>query len=427
MPTMPGRDLTREEITAALPSEGLFQGKEWLTSPRPLVLPKKQVKALKKLGHPLAMFLRACDRVYRASAAEKRPRWIADLLNAGKPEWIVEAALKSARAEEIPRVIRPDLLLTADGWKVSEIDSLPGGIGLTAWLSRVYGDAGWDVLGEKNGMLDAFSELVPEGGRVIISDESADYRPEMNWLTRQLGSRTVERAEEAGENGAATYRFFELFDWQNIPAAKELAASDKVTPVMKHHLEEKLWLALFKTPSLKTVWQEELRGSHLKILNSVVPQGWVIDSTPLPPHASIPHLNVSSWNDVADFSQKEREIVVKVSGFSEEAWGSRGVYMGHDLSGEEWKNVLTRAQDETSSQPWIAQEFQHGEVIEHPYYDSEGRERIMEGRVRVCPYFFVTDEGRTELAGCLATIVPKDKKKIHGMRDGILVPCVAEA
>jgi len=28
------------------------------------------------------------------------------------------------------------------------------------------------------------------------------------------------------------------------------------------------------------------------------------------------------------------------------------------------------------------------------------------------------------LGGCLATIVPADKKKIHGMRDGILVPCM---
>jgi hypothetical protein len=29
----------------------------------------------------------------------------------------------------------------------------------------------------------------------------------------------------------------------------------------------------------------------------------------------------------------------------------------------------------------------------------------------------------TKLAGVLATIVPADKKIIHGMRDGILVPC----
>ena len=48
----------------------------------------------------------------------------------------------------------------------------------------------------------------------------------------------------------------------------------------------------------------------------------------------------------------------------------------------------------------------------------------MEGRVRLCPYYFVNDAGKTAMGGCLAAIVPADKKKIHGMRDAILVPVV---
>jgi hypothetical protein len=47
----------------------------------------------------------------------------------------------------------------------------------------------------------------------------------------------------------------------------------------------------------------------------------------------------------------------------------------------------------------------------------------MEGRARLCPYFFTDSEGKSKFAGCLATIVPADKKKIHGMSDSILVPC----
>jgi hypothetical protein len=45
----------------------------------------------------------------------------------------------------------------------------------------------------------------------------------------------------------------------------------------------------------------------------------------------------------------------------------------------------------------------------------------MKGRVRLCPYYFVT-EGRVALRGALATIVPADKKLLHGMRDAILAP-----
>jgi len=50
----------------------------------------------------------------------------------------------------------------------------------------------------------------------------------------------------------------------------------------------------------------------------------------------------------------------------------------------------------------------------------------MRGRARLCPYFFADRDGRTSFGGCLATIVPADKKKIHGMKDGILVPCCLE-
>jgi hypothetical protein len=46
----------------------------------------------------------------------------------------------------------------------------------------------------------------------------------------------------------------------------------------------------------------------------------------------------------------------------------------------------------------------------------------MNGRVRLCPYYFVAgDDAR--LGGVLATICPQDKKIIHGMADAIMAPC----
>ena len=54
----------------------------------------------------------------------------------------------------------------------------------------------------------------------------------------------------------------------------------------------------------------------------------------------------------------------------------------------------------------------------------------MKGRVRLCPYYFVSGEGdaaRPQLGGVLATIDPADKKIIHGMTDAILAPCAKQA
>jgi hypothetical protein len=70
------------------------------------------------------------------------------------------------------------------------------------------------------------------------------------------------------------------------------------------------------------------------------------------------------------------------------------------------------------------QQFREARRITHPVFREAGSIEMMEGRARICPYFFVDEDGKTRLGGCLATIVPADKKKIHGMSDGVLVPCV---
>ena len=421
--------LNLEDLKGAAPKGGLFADREWIWSPEPFQLSKAQKKTLMRLGRPLHRFQAACDEIYRLSRQGRRPEWIAQILDAGKPDWLVEHQNLESQRGLTPRVIRPDLLLTEEGFSASELDGVPGGIGTLAWLSQTYAAAGFEIFGGAKGMLEGFASLFKDGADILVSQESGDYRPEMEWLAQELGEGfQVHEAESwsATESGKGEiYRFFELFDWESIPAIRELAEGGKVTPPFKPHFEEKLWLALFWTPSLRKIWEKELRGSHLQVLKKMIPIGWPVDPREIPPHAALPRLNVSSWDEVGEFSQKERRLVLKVSGFSELAWGSRGVTIGHDVSSAEWQAGLKRAQEEFMSQTWMVQEFQETRVIEHPYFDPEtGERRVMEGRVRLCPYYFLNREGETKLGGCLATIVPADKKKIHGMRDGILVPCV---
>ncbi len=382
------------------------------------------------LGHPLARFQQACDTLYRRSAAGKLPAWLADLLDGGKPEWLTRIQREPATAGQFPRVIRPDLILTETGFSLTELDSVPGGIGVAAWLAQMYSKAGFEVLGGPQGMIEGFRSLLPEGGTVLVSDEAADYRPEMAWLTAQLGAEwTVTAAEEYEPDGRPLYRFFELFDWESIPCARQLAEESalgktEITPPFKPHLEDKLWLALLWSPALRTLWTQHLRGNHLKRLQELVPFGWVLDPTPLPPHAALPRLDAHSWDEVAAFSQKDRQLVLKVSGFHETAWGSRGVFIGHDMPGQEWAERLRTALDQAAVQPWILQEFREGRKFTHPVFREDGSVELMQGRARLCPYFFTDSSGTTRFGGCLATIVPADKKKIHGMSDGVLVPCI---
>ena len=426
-----------DAIRAAFPEGGLFGAGDagWRWSPEPLRLPKALVRRLERLGHPLARFQAACGEIYRRSAHGSLEAWLAELLDTGKPTWLVEVQRSGGLAGQRPRVIRPDLIWTGEGLALTELDSVPGGIGIAAWLAEVYGGAGFEVLGGREGMLDGFASVLPEGGEVLVSEESADYRPEFDWFVGRLNERRraegwgVRAAEDWNGETAPVYRFFELFDWEAIPGARRMAGMSAtgelaVTPPFKPHFEEKLWLALLWSPALARVWRESMRGAHLRQLREVVPFGWVVDPTPLPPHAALPRLDVHTWEEVGDFSQKQRRLVLKISGFHELAWGSRGVFVGHDLSAEEWRERLHTALADHDTQPWMLQEFHEGRLVTHPVYDEEGRVEMTTGRVRLCPYYFTDAGGGTTLRGCLATLVPADKKKIHGMRDGVLLPCV---
>jgi len=429
-----------DAIRDALPSEGLFAFKDWLISPDAFPISEKFASELEQLGHRLFVFQRACNQLYQLSVRGKQPAWIAQYLDAGKPAELVELSRQKVFREELPRVIRPDLILTEKSYIIAEIDSVPGGIGLTGWLNRTYSALGQDVIGGEEGMLDGFQKVLPNGGDILVSEESATYRPEMEWLAAQLNLHRTSNLEHPtskwrvvpAENyepqpGRDVYRFFELFDLPNIPKIEVLlrsAAEGKVrlTPPLKPFLEEKMWFALFWLKPLRQFWRRELGDKYFLKLRQVIPYTWLLDPMPLPQHAVIPRLEIHNWREAAKFSQKERDLLLKVSGFSPLSWGSRGVALGADLPHSEWEKRIDHALANFAIQPTILQQFHKGSLFEHPYYDGEsGEVRPMKGRIRLCPYYFVEDD-RIKLRGALTTIVPADKKLIHGMRDGIMVP-----
>ena len=138
-------------------------------------------------------------------------------------------------------------------------------------------------------------------------------------------------------------------------------------------------------------------------------------------------LEINDWRELGKFSQRQRELILKISGYSEVAWGSRGVDLAQDLSHQEWQRAIDRALERFRANPMLLQRFHKGRLVEQPYLDpATGEIATMRGRVRLCPYYFLTD-GKAQLRGVLATVCPPDKKLLHGMKDAVIVPArVAE-
>jgi len=486
-------DLPFESIRAALSGQSLFEDKTWQLSPTAWPVSKDQLAQLEAIGEACVEFHQALETLYLRSAAGKNllrnkpllAPWVADYLDRGKPAELIAHARDPKNRGAFPAVLRPDLLLTDDGWALTELDSVPGGIGLTAFLNRLYegrpsaalrapegkdGSAGAEgtarhsggaILGDGDAMITNFyaalAALRPDARNpfiaLVVSDEAATYRPEMQWLAAQLqlqgkrvfcmrpedifplGSQLCFDADGNPEKIDIIYRFFELFDLANVRTAKFIfeawsAGEVAITPPMRPFQEEKLTLALFHHHLLQEFWVEALSGRALKLLRALIPPSWVMDPAPLPPGAVLDAPRaagraLSDWRELAGATQKERELILKISGYHETAWGARSVILGSDCSREEWQEGINHAVELAPTNLHLLQVYKKPRRVKHRVYGREAPHAAhdVDGRLRLCPYYFVTG-GKVKLSGALATFCPPDKKIIHGMQDAALLPSI---
>jgi len=514
--------LAFDTLQSALTATPMFEAKTWQLSPEAWPLTTEQLKQLEEIGAACHEFHQALEALYLRAVAGKNllrnkpllAPWVADYLDRGKPRRLIEHARDPKNRGAMPTVLRPDLLLTDEGFVLTELDSVPGGIGLTAFLNRLYergggtpptsssgagrvpspGDQG--VLGGDDAMIRNFyaalSGLRPAQRNpliaIVVSDEAATYRPEMEWLARQLqleGKRVfclkpedlfpLENAlffdvEGNPEKIDIIYRFFELFDLENLRTQRFIfeawqAGELAIAPPMRPFQEEKLSLALFHHHLLQDYWAEALSAKAGKLLRTLIPPSWIIDPTPLPPGAVLdgPRAGgraLNDWRDLGNASQKERDLIIKISGYHETAWGARSVVLGSDCSREEWQQGVERAIELAPTNLHVLQVYKKPRRLQHAIYEERGPGAAADspvniapgagdsagettpsagasakaeapakvealakaGRLRLCPYYFIVD-GRPRLSGALATFCPPDKKIIHGMQDAALLPC----
>src|SRR6185369_1580868 len=155
--------LSHETIRSALAAQPLFEDKTWQLSPEAWPLTPEQVTELDAIGVACFEFQQALETLYLRSVAGKNllrnkpllAPWVADYLDRGKPPELIAHARDPKNRGAFPAVLRPDLLLTDKGFALTELDSVPGGIGLTAFLNRLYGGAS-AILGADDAMIRNF-------------------------------------------------------------------------------------------------------------------------------------------------------------------------------------------------------------------------------------------------------------------------------
>ena len=145
------------EIQASLTRSGLFSdgssnlGNSWRISPEPFFLSSEDAEFFHQLGPHLLKFYTTWNDFYLGSIKGTYPKWFAQYLDAGKPHDLVELGRMKRFRRTLPAIIRPDVIVTEDGFAVTELDSVPGGFGLTAELMSLYKDPSWQIIGDSEG------------------------------------------------------------------------------------------------------------------------------------------------------------------------------------------------------------------------------------------------------------------------------------
>lgn len=442
-----------------------FKDKTWQLSPTPLELPIDLTYQLTNIGEACFEFLLAINKLYFASKANKSilrnknfiVPWVSQYFDRGKPPNLLTHANLEFIKHLTPQIIRLDLILTKENVALTEIEVIPGGIGFTAFLHQLYEKQN-SLIGSSQNMLlgfyESMSSLTPHKENPIIvlavSDESETYRPEFEWLAAELrksgkqvyclnpkllyseNSKLKFKFDTTPLDVDVIYRFFELFDLESIPISSILInAVEKneviISPPLKPIFEEKLCLALFHHYQLQDFWQENLKPESFELLKTIIPPTWIIDGEPFGPNAILngPKINdqfLHSWEQLGETTQKNRNYIIKISGFHEKAWGARSITLGTDSSQAIWASKIKEALENAHKHPFVIQKFKKPKRILHPFFDQSGELTDQPSRVRLCPYY-MKKNSKISLNGILATLCPADKKIIHGMSVATFIPC----
>lgn len=428
------------------------QGVPWRIAPEPFALGDDRRASLSRFGGLMAEFYMAADRMYHSALTDQRIGFVAEYLDAGKPYAVVEYGRHPRFKGRLPLILRPDLLWTSQGFVATEFDSVPGGAGILAGMENAYRELGHAV--PRTGEAFASALAAFHGGgtlAIIVSEESSAYRPEMQYLASLFSKDDFPvlclRPEEVEVHpsgvffGSArigtVYRFFELFDLDNVPNGHSLIQAAiqglvRMTPPPKAYLEEKMWFSLLRHHALTGLWRQFMGDANYSELLRHVPETHILDSRPLPPYGVISGLTkngqaVSSYSELSGLPRGERQLVIKPSGFSQYAWGSKGVILGRDLSTKNWGDTLGAALGEFPERTHILQRY-HYSLQEQASYCDLPSEVVLSftAKVRYCPFYFMSStKASIQPGGVLVTACPAEKPLIHGMTDAVMVPASA--
>ncbi|KKS03827.1 hypothetical protein A2W45_02335 [Candidatus Curtissbacteria bacterium RIFCSPHIGHO2_12_41_11] len=371
----------------------------FLVSPEPLILTNEEASEILTIGQDIVAFMNACNELFNIDDR------VANLLNRGKPDYLQ----KARRTNYL--FIRPDLIITKDGFSICEIETSPFGLPLAELLNRAYEEVGFQTLVPSCILGQFLRDHTTNRGQIVYSQNTASYAGQLQFLAREILS-SVQREWNAahidtlvGVSPIHLYRGFYLYEALNDLFIHDLVIRVlddlNVTPSLTPYMEEKALLALIWDSRLEPFFIQRLGTSTVDRLRKTIPPTWIVGQEEYFA-GQLPN-GVTSSIDLADLSKSMRRYVLKKSGFGHgSSWGE-GVNFLHEKSQAEASRLLSAASSDNSSL-YIIQEFMEGQKRPLIYEEKGSRKPIpMEARIRITPYFAMIGESAGQMLAIKAT------------------------
>lgn len=377
-------------------------------SPNPLILTEKQHQDIKRIGVEISAYFLAVQELYEKDEDVKQ------LLDFHVPE------ILCGNRQSNFLFIRPDLVLTAEGFKLCEIETSTFGLSLADILNRSYRNIGIETMVETEKLRDYLQTNTSDRGMVIDSAKTKAFYGQLQYLAERLLSNDDTRRWSIGEiqeslnTAETTWRAFYLADFvkdKNVRQfiLRQLQKNDgkNIVPGLSPQMEEKAILSFVWDKRYQDYFRQQLGVSGVNYLRQLIPPTWIVGH-----EKHFLDEKIESSFEISERGKADRRYVLKSSGFGDSpSWGE-GVTFLHKISGIQ---AATKINDAVNSpQLYIMQAYKEG-IKQATSYFQNGAVIPFDGRVRVTPYYSLKD-------GCLLTIkatIRANSELIHASTDSI--------
>ncbi len=367
-------------------------------SAEPFYVNGEEAQTIRSIGQEISSFMAATIELYSINDEAR------ELLDRGKPEFFQNG--------ETPDYLfwRPDIIVTAKGFAVCEIETSVFGLALAELLNRGYISAGFETMVEAAELRKHVTINTPTEGAIVYTDKTKAFAGQLDFLAKRVFSEDERDWQSTHASEVASdislYRAHYLTEYLSDNGVRALyeapTVRERTLPGFTPQFEEKAILAFLWDSRFEEHYRKALGDAGLEFLRSVIPPTWIVGEE----EHFVPGLpgNIQESVDLASLPRANRGFVLKPSGFSQDSSWSEGVSFLQTKSSSDAAKLLGQAASNSVRQLYVIQQFNEGVKRDMPYADTDG-EVPMRARVRLTPYF--------STAGRLLTIKATGREKTH--------------